>query len=58
MRGSHTLRLKTNENYGNLDKSFPPNNESIISIKQLIRELKDKWIFLIGLDTNMMIWMS
>ena len=58
MRGSHTLRLKTNENYGNLDKSFPPNNESIISIKQLIRELKDKWIFLIGLDTNTMIWMS
>ena len=42
MRGSHTLRLKTNENYGNLDKSFPPNNESIISIKQLIRELKYK----------------
>ena len=42
MRGSHTLRLKTNENYGNLDKSFPPNNKSIILIQQLIRELKDK----------------
>ena len=42
IRGSHSLRLKTNEHYGNLDKSFPPNNESIISIKQLIRELKGK----------------
>ena len=34
--GNTTLRLKTNDNYGNLDKSFPPNEESITIIKKLI----------------------
>ena len=37
-RGGNTLRLKTNENYGNLDKSFPPNEDSIKIIKRLINE--------------------
>ena len=35
--GNTTLRLKTNDNYGNLDKSFPPNYESIAIIKRLIK---------------------
>ena len=37
-RGGSTLTLKTNENNGNLDKSFPPNEDSIKIIKKLINE--------------------
>ena len=37
-RGGSTLRLKTNEYYGNLDKSFPPNEDSLKLIKKLINE--------------------
>ena len=29
-------RLKTNDEYGNLDKSFPPNEDSINIIKNLV----------------------
>ena len=36
-RGGSTLRLKTNEVYGNLDKSFPPIEDSLKEIKKLIR---------------------
>tara|TARA_B100001540_G_C15598667_1_gene547527 strand:- start:92 stop:676 length:585 start_codon:yes stop_codon:yes gene_type:complete len=39
-RGGSTLRLKTNEDYGNLDKSFPPNEDSLKEIKKLINEQK------------------
>ena len=39
-RGGSTLTLKTNENNGNLDKSFPPNEDSIKIIKKLINEYK------------------
>ena len=39
-RGSKTLRLKTNNNFGNLNKSFPPNEKSIKIIKKLINEHK------------------
>ena len=34
--GNTTLRLKTSDEYGNLDKSFPPNEDSIKTIKKLI----------------------
>ena len=34
--GNTTLRLKTNDEYGNLDKSFPPNEDSINTIKNLV----------------------
>ena len=37
-RGGSTLRLKTNEYYGNLDRSFPPNEDSLKLIKKLINE--------------------
>ena len=39
-KGSKTLRLKTSEEYGNLNKSFPPNDNSIKIIKKLINEQK------------------
>ena len=39
-RGSKTLRLKTSEEYGNLNNSFPPNEDSIKIIKKLIYEQK------------------
>tara|TARA_Y100000748_G_scaffold231696_1_gene195707 strand:- start:71 stop:655 length:585 start_codon:yes stop_codon:yes gene_type:complete len=39
-RGGSTLRLKTNEDYGSLDRSFPPNNDSLKLIKKLINEKK------------------
>ena len=35
------LRLKTNEDYGNLNNSFPPNEDSIKIIKKLINEQKN-----------------
>ena len=34
--GNTTLRLKTNEEFGNLDKSFPPNEDSIKIIKKIL----------------------
>ena len=41
-RGSKTLRLRTDEAYKNkrkkLDKSFPPNDDSIKEIKKIISE--------------------
>ena len=37
-RGSKTLRLKTNKDFGNLNKSYPPNEESIKIIKKIINE--------------------
>ena len=40
IRGSKTLRLRTNEAFGKLDKSFPPNEDSIKIIKKLIIEQK------------------
>ena len=40
-RGSKIIRLKTSKEYGNLDKSYPPNENSIKIIKKLIDE-KDK----------------
>jgi len=40
-RGGSTLRLKTNEDYDNLDKSFPPNEDSLKEIKKLINEQKN-----------------
>jgi len=40
-RGGSTLRLKTNEDYGNLDKSFPPNEDSLKELKKLINEQKN-----------------
>ena len=36
--GNTSLRLKTDDQYGNLDKSFPPNEDSIKIIKNLINE--------------------
>jgi len=39
-RGSKTLRLRTDEAFGKLDKSFPPNEDSIKIIKKLINEQK------------------
>ncbi len=41
-RGSHTLRVRTIDMYGKLDKSYPPNYESIELIKKLIRKCKIK----------------
>ena len=38
--GNTILRLKTGEEYGNLNNSFPPNEESIKIIKKLIDEQK------------------
>ena len=35
------LRLKTNEDYGSLNNSFPPNEDSIKIIKKLINEQKN-----------------
>ena len=40
-RGSKIIRLKTSKEYGNLNKSYPPNENSIKIIKKLIDE-KDK----------------
>ena len=34
--GNTTLRLKTSKEFGNLDKSYPPNDDSIKKIKQLL----------------------
>ena len=34
--GNTTLRLKTNEEFGRLDKSFPPNEDSIKIIKKIL----------------------
>ena len=39
-KGSKILRLKTSEEYGNLNRSFPPNDNSIKIIKKLINEQK------------------
>ena len=39
-RGSKTLRLKTSKDFKNLDRSFPPNEDSIKVIKKLINEKK------------------
>ena len=39
-RGSKTLRLKTSKDFKNLDRSFPPNEDSIKIIKKLINEKK------------------
>jgi len=39
-KGSKILRLKTSEEYGNLNKSFPPNDNSIKIIKKFINEQK------------------
>ena len=36
--GNTSLRLKTDDQYGNLDKSSPPNEDSIKIIKNLINE--------------------
>ena len=36
--GNTTLRLKTNDEYRNIDKSFPPNENSLKIIKKLINE--------------------
>ena len=36
--GNTTLRLKTNDVYGNIDRSFPPNEDSIKIIEKLINE--------------------
>ena len=36
--GNTTLRLKTNDEYGNIDRSFPPNENSFKIIKKLINE--------------------
>ena len=41
-RESNILRLKTSEKYGDLNKSFPPNKDSIIIIKKIINEKKIK----------------
>ena len=38
--GNTILRLKTNEEYGSLNNSFPPNEDSIKIIKKLIDEQK------------------
>ena len=39
-RGGQTLRLKTNNKFHNLDKSFPPNERSIKTIEKIIKRLK------------------
>ena len=39
-KGSKTLRLRTSEEYGGLNNSFPPNDNSIKIIKKLINEQK------------------
>ena len=39
-RGSKTIRLKTSENYGNLNNTFKPNEDSIKEIKKIINEQK------------------
>ena len=39
-RGSKIIRLKTSENYSNLNKSFPPNEDSLKKIKKIIDEQK------------------
>lgn len=39
-KGSKTLRLRTSEEYGSLNNSFPPNDNSIKIIKKLINEQK------------------
>jgi len=39
-RGGSTLRLKTNEDYGSLDRSFPPNDDGIKLIKKIISNIK------------------
>ena len=39
--GNTSLRLKTDDQYGNLDKSFPPNEDSIKKIKKIIDEKKN-----------------
>tara|TARA_B100000579_G_scaffold398829_1_gene379340 strand:- start:156 stop:743 length:588 start_codon:yes stop_codon:yes gene_type:complete len=39
--GNTSLRLKTDDQYGNLDKSFPPNEDSIKIIKKIIDEKKN-----------------
>ena len=39
-RGSKTLRFKTSKKFGNLNKSFPPNEKSIKIIKKIINEQK------------------
>ena len=39
--GNTILRLKTGEEYGNLNNSFPPNEDSIKIIKKLINEQKN-----------------
>ena len=36
--GNTTLRLKTNDEYGNINRSFPPNEDSFKIIKKLITE--------------------
>ena len=36
-RGSKIIRLKTSKEYGNLDKSYPPNEDSLKIIKKLIK---------------------
>ena len=38
LQGGTTLRLKTNKDYGNFNKSFPPNENSIKLIRDLINE--------------------
>ena len=40
-KGSKILRLKTSEEYGNLNNSFPPNEDSIKIIKKMINEQKN-----------------
>ena len=40
-KGSKILRLKTSEEYGNLNKSFPPNEDSLKKIKKMINEQKN-----------------
>ena len=39
--GNTSLRLKTDDQYGNLDKSFPPNEDSIKIIKKIMDEKKN-----------------
>ena len=35
-KGSKILRLKTSEEHGNLNKSFPPNDDSLKKINKII----------------------
>jgi hypothetical protein len=39
-KGSKILRLKTSKEHGNLNNSFPPNEDSLKKIKKLINEQK------------------